>query len=492
MGMDSRIFTNGKISKILLKFAIPAVISLLVLELYNMVDTLFVGIYIGPDAIGALTIAFPIQRLLIAVGMLIAIGTSSLVSRNLGENNLKALKNTILNAFLITGLSLTTLSLLIYIFKNKIIYFLGASSTIFPYADNYISVILIGGIFQCLTVVLCYIMTALGNTKITLYANSLGAIINIFINYLLVAILGFGVIGAAIATVISQAIGFAFTLYKFKPIKKSFNLSFSLKSMKLSINKGILISIFIIGFSSFIIEISDAIVAVILNNLLAYNGGDEAIIIIGIVTKVSMFMFITIIGISSAMQPIVAFSFGASDKLKVREALITSIKAVSLSSVALWLILMIFSKQIIGFFLKDLTLLNDTVLAFRICISLLPSVSIYYICIYYYQAIGKAKLSFILSLYRQLIVFIPLATILTIKFGVMGALISYPIADFISCLTSIYFILKALNLNPLKYTLNLMNLFNKYRINNITFSKIESSENKELVSNKYIKDTAYT
>ena len=146
MGMDNKIFTNGKISTVLLKFAIPAIISLLVAELYNMVDTVFVGRYIGANAIGALTIAFPIQRLLISIGMLIAVGTSTFVARSLGEKNSEALKQTIVNALFITGLSLILLSLVIFLFKTRIIYFLGASSTTYPYANEYISIILLSRI----------------------------------------------------------------------------------------------------------------------------------------------------------------------------------------------------------------------------------------------------------------------------------------------------------------------------------------------------------
>lgn len=442
MGMDSRIFTNGKISKTLLKFAIPAVISLLVSELYNMVDTIFVGRYIGANAIGALTIAFPIQRFIISIGMLIAVGTSTFVARSLGEKNLNGLKQTIVNAFFITGISLIILSLTIFIFKTKIIYSLGASSATYPYANTYISIILLGGIFQCLTVVSCYIMTALGNTRVTLYANSIGAIMNVIVNYILIAGFGMGVEGAAIATVFSQILGFSFALYKFKAVKKSFNLSLSLNQLKISFDKNIILGIFAVGFSTFIIEISDAVVAIILNNMLFSSGGDAAIIMVGVITRVSMFMFVTIIGISSAMQPIVAYNFGAKDTKRMKEALFVSIKTVSIASLVFWLILMTFANQIIGFFLTDNAILTETVRAFRICISLLPSVGLYYIGIYYYQSIGEAKTSFLLSIYRQILVFIPLALILINTFGLMGAWISYPISDLISSLTSVYFIRK--------------------------------------------------
>ena len=444
MGMDDRIFNDSKISRVLFKFAIPAIVSLLVAELYNMVDTVFVGRYVGTEAIGALTIAFPVQRFLISIGLLIAVGTSTLVARNLGKQNKEGLISSILNALTMVFIALITISAITFFFRKNIITALGASSVTYPLAEKYITIILIGGIFQSIGVVACYIMTALGNTKITLYSNSLGAIINIIIDFFLVAILGFGVAGAAIATIVSQIIAFIYAMIEFKKVKDNFNLKFSFKLMLKSLQASVIWTILAVGFSTFVIEISDAVVAVVLNNLLFANGGDSAIVIVGVITRVSMFMFITIIGVSSAMQPIVAYNYGKQNFKKMKETLRVGITSVTITSLVLWLILMIFAKPIIGFFLKDASLLSDAVTAFRICISLLPSVGLYYTVIYYYQAIGAAKKSFILSIYRQILIFIPVVFIMVNLFGLMGAWLSYPISDFISSVTSLFFMNKAL------------------------------------------------
>ncbi|MBK1813786.1 MATE family efflux transporter [Clostridium sp. YIM B02505] len=443
MGINDKIYNDGKVSKVLLKFAVPAIISLLVLELYNMVDTVFVGRYVGADAIGGLTIAFPIQRLMIAIGMLISIGASTSVSRYIGERNIEHLKRTIVNAIMLTIVSLTVVILIICLFKKSIITALGASANTFSFADQYITIILIGGIFQCLSIVICYIMNALGNTRVNLYSNIIGSIFNIAINYILVVLMNYGVRGAAIATVVSQILAFIFAISRFKDIKKNFDISFSFKYIRTVVEKEFIVNIITIGFSTFIIEISDAVVSVILNNLLVSHGGDSAIIIVGVITKVSMFMFITIIGISSSMQPIVAYNYGRGNYTKMKEALKTAIIAVSVASTTFWIILMTFSSSIIGFFLKDSEILKDAVLAFRICISIIPVIGIYYICIYYYQAIDEAKTSFLLSIYRQLVIFIPVSIIFVQLFGIVGAWIAYPVSDIISAITSIHFIKQA-------------------------------------------------
>ncbi len=443
MGMDDRIFSDGKISKILLRFAIPAIISLLVAELYNMVDTIYVGRYIGANAIAALTIAFPIQRFLIALGFLVAIGASTYVSRNLGEKNFLEIEKTIINAFVITLTLMVFMTFLIFFFKESILYKLGASNVTYSLTNEYVSIVLMGGIFQCLGLVGCYIMTSLGNTKITLYANSIGAILNIILDYILVAYYGVGIQGAAIATVVSQIVSFFFVLYRFKEVFKSFKIKISIRSIFSSLSLDITSGIIAIGFSTFVIEISDAVVSVILNNLLYSKGGDTAIIIIGVITKISMFMFIAIIGISSAMQPIVAYNFGAEKYNRMKETVIVSIKTVTIISIIFAAVLGLLSNEIIGFFLMDEKILPSAVKAFRICISLLPFAGVYYIGIYYYQAIGEAKKSFLLSIFRQLVVFIPLAIIFVQVLGTLGAWIAYPISDLISASISLYLLNKA-------------------------------------------------
>lgn len=442
MGIDNSIFKEKKVSKILLRFAIPSIISLLVVELYNMVDTVFVGRYVGVNAIAALTVSFPVQRFLTSLGMLISIGASTFVARSLGSGNMKEVKDIIVNTFVLTIVTFLMVCLGIFVFKNSLITALGASSNVYPLADKYISIILIGGLFQCVSMVACYVMTALGNTKIALYSNFIGAIFNILIDYLLVARFGFGVEGAAIATAVSQFIAFAYTAYYFNKVRVKFNIRFTVMNIYKSFNKGLLAEIVAIGFSTFVIEISDAVVAVILNKLLISSGGDTAIIIVGVITKVSMFIFVTIIGISAAMQPIVAYNYGAGNYKKMRETLKVTIKAVTITSLVFGSFLMIFATPIIGFFVKDASILHSAVVAFRISIAVHPVIGIYYICIYYYQAIEESKKSFLLSIYRQLVLFIPLAILFVHMFGTVGAWIAYPVSDMISFVTSIYFIKK--------------------------------------------------
>ncbi|MFD3157724.1 MATE family efflux transporter [Haloimpatiens sp. FM7330] len=439
------VFATGKVSSVLIKFAIPAIISLFVAELYNMVDTVFAGIAIGSTGVGALTISFPIQRLISSLGLLIAIGASTMVARSLGEGNEKKVSTIITNSLFIMILVISILIISIYVFKNSIINGLGSTHNIFPLADKYISIVILGGLFQCFTIVIGYILTALGNARINLIATSMGAICNVIIDYILVIVFSLGIRGAAIATVSSQIISSIYIFYHFLKVKNEFNLS-----LKFSLNKKITLTIIAVGFSTFIVEISDAVVAVVLNNLLV-PFGDSGIVIIGVISKVSMFMYITIIGISSAMQPIVAFNYGAKNFKRVKDVIKKCITAVWISSIILWILMLIFSPIIIGTFIKDKDILVQAVKAFRIVICIFPCIGTYFVAIYYYQAIEEAKMSLILSIYRQILIFIPLVFVLVRFLGIVGIWIAYPVSDLISAFTGFYYMHRAMKSYDNKY-----------------------------------------
>lgn len=425
-----------------MRFAVPAVISLLVVEIYGMVDTVFVGRYIGANAIAALTIAFPIQKFLSAIGLLIAIGTSTHISRNLGEKNSSEINKTIMNSFFISTISMLMVPFIIFVFRSPILYKLGASNLTYSLTEDYSSIVLLSGIFQCFGMVMCYVLISFGKTKVNLYANTLGVLVNITLNYILVVLLQVGIKGAAVSTVVSQATVCAFAYYHFREVIKYYNIKLCLSSVIHAFNKNIIKSILAIGFSTFVVEISDAVGTVILNNLLYSSGGDNAITIIGAVTKVSMFMFIIIIGISSAMQPIAAYNYGAGKMNKVKETVYTTIKMVIISSVALVMLTGIFTREILGFFLKDKEILEQAVKAFRICIALIPLTGVYYVLIYYYQAIGQAKRGFLLSIFKDIIAFIPVVIVLVQAFGTLGAWLAYPATDILSALVSVYLLIK--------------------------------------------------
>lgn len=226
MTLDNRAFLKQSSKKLLFRFAVPAIFSLLVNELYNMVDTVFAGRYIGENAIGAMTIAFPIQKILIAMGLLIATGASTYAARVIGEKNYKELKKIVINSCALTIVSIISISFIIFQFKSSILYSLGASDNTYPMAVQYISIILFGSIFMCLASVMSYIMVSLGKTKTLLYTNIVGVLLNIILNYVLVIQLHMGIRGSGIATVLSQLAAFVVALVQFAYMNKKQNFKF--------------------------------------------------------------------------------------------------------------------------------------------------------------------------------------------------------------------------------------------------------------------------
>ena len=442
MTQNEELFAKEKVGKLLLKFSIPAIIALLVNELYNMVDTLFVGRVIGGNAIGALVVVFPIQRIVAAISMMLAIGSSTFVARKNGEGDYKGINDVMKNGISLALAIMIPLSILTFIFKDNILIMLGASENILPYAHDYLSIIIFGSTFLCLTTVMGYIMMALGNRKVTVASTSLGAILNIIIDYILVFKFNYGVKGAAVATVVSQIIGFLYASYKFRNTNKEFNLSFGI-----NFKREIVIGIVAVGFSAFIVEAEDGILLAILNNLLLNNVGDNGVIILGIISKVSMFMFITMLGIGAAMQPIAAYNLGAKNYKRLKKVIKETIIFAFITSAILWGVSFIFAEEIISLFVNERYLIVESAKAFRVMVAVFPLLSLYYVTIYYYQALGYAKTSFLISIFRQLIVMLPVSLILVkvLNLGALGVWLSYPIADLISSIASIFLIKRAFN-----------------------------------------------
>lgn len=426
MDNRSKMFGEEKIGKLLFQLSIPIIISLLVTELYNMVDTYFVGNYVGAEGIGALVLVFPIQRIIIALSIMFGIGTSTSFSRANGEKNREKAKKVIENGFSITVVIMLAITILFSVIKTPVLKALGASDAILPYAEDYLGIIIFGSVFLSLTMFTSHLMISLGNSKISIVSTSLGAILNIIVDFILVEKMGWGVKGAAIATTTSQIVGFLYAYRYLRDVKKDYGIK-----VGINLDKKIFIPLLLVGISSFIIEAEDGILMAFINKLLATTVGDEGIIVLGVVSKVYMFLFITMFGISSAMQPIAAFNSGAKNYGRLKEVVKKTAIYACVSTAVLWALGMIFTYEIMEVFVKDPVIIEKSVDAFRIMILLFPLISIYYVSIFYYQAIGKPRHSVSISILRQIVIMLPLSIILVKSFnlGAMGVWLSYPISD---------------------------------------------------------------
>lgn len=433
MGKSNKLFAEEKIGKLLLKFSIPIIISFLVLELYNMVDTLFVGRNVGRYGIGALVLVFPIQRIIIALSIMIAVGTSTAFSRANGQKDMDKARKFIRNGFSLSCLLMLSITGIIYFFSEKILLGLGASNQTLSHANTYLDIIILGSTFLSLTTFISHIMISLGNNKVSIASTSIGAIVNVIFDYILVVKLHMGVKGAAIATTVSQIIGFSYAYYNYSKIKKEYKIPSGF-----NLDKKFITPIVLVGLSAFIIESEDGVLMAVLNHLLLNTAGDKGIIVLGVISKVYMFLFITIFGIASAMQPIAAYNVGAKNYRRLKAVMEKTVIYAFITSAIMWAGTMIFAPQLMSLFVRDKEIIQESAKAFRIMVSVLPIVSIYYVSIFYFQALGKARTSILMSVFKQLILMLPISIILVKVFhlGATGVWLSYPISDILASVAS--------------------------------------------------------
>lgn len=427
-----------KISKLLLNLSLPATVGMLVNALYNLVDTIFVGRGVGAIAIGGLTVAFPIQMVIMAFAMMIGIGAASAISRSLGEKNIERADYVAGNSFLCVIILSAIISALGLIFTEPMLRIFGSTETILPYAKDYIKIILWGNIFFSFAMSSNNLIRAEGNAKVAMATMLIGAILNIILDPIFIFIFKLGIKGAALATIISQFISFLYILTYLYSGKSS--LKIKLHHLKPKIN--IIKEIFAVGSAAFFRQVSGSIVAIVVNNSLRVFGGDIALIIVGMLQRLTMFMFMPLFGVIQGMQPIVGFNYGAKKYDRLKEAVKLSLITATALATFSWLIVELFPAGIISIFTTDTEIITKGSLVIRIAVSMIPFIGIQIVAAGLFQSLGKAVPSLVLSLLRQVLLFIPLVIILprVLGLGIMGIWMAYPAADILSVILTVLYL----------------------------------------------------
>ena len=352
-----------KISSLLLKFSIPAIIGMLVSAMYNIVDRIFVGRTVGEPGIAGITIGFPFMLILMAFGMLIGIGATTLVSIRLGEKKKDEAEVIFGNAFtLLIGMAIA-LTVAGLIFLDPLLRLSGASEAILPYARDFMRIILFGSIFQNISFGMNNFIRAEGNPKIAMFTMLIGAILNIILDAIFVLNFGWGVQGAALATIISQAVSAVWVLYYF--LGKKSMLKIHIKNLKLQ--WPIITQIAIIGSAPFAMQMVASVLSIIINNSLKLYGGDVAIAGMGIINSIAMLILMPIFGINQGVQPIIGFNYGAKKFDRVKHALKLAVIAATIVVTIGFIITQLFTRQIISIFSKnEMHLVEFSVHALRV------------------------------------------------------------------------------------------------------------------------------
>lgn len=437
----SKMLGEEEIGPLLLKFSIPAIIGMLVNALYNIVDRIFIGKGVGSIGIGAIFITSPIALILMAFSMLIGIGGNSLSSIKLGQDKHDESELILGNSFVLLFLISIVLSITGLIFIEPLLKFFGASESILPYSKEYVSIILLGAPIQAIGFGMNNFIRGEGNPKVAMGTMLIGAITNIILDYIFIFRFNMGMKGAALATIIAQAVSAIWVVSYF--LGKNSMLQLKIENMKLRLH--VFKDIISIGFAPFSMQLAASMVTIVLNNTLGTYGGDIAISSMGVIHSITMLVLMPIFGINQGAQPIIGFNYGAEKYDRVKEALKKAVLGATFVCIIGFIMVQTIPGKLFNIFLEadiDISQILDVgVRGLRISLSMLPIIGFQIVSSNYFQATGKPKKASLLALSRQVLILIPALLILPKFLGLTGAWMATPVADFVaSALTGIFLI----------------------------------------------------
>lgn len=416
------------ISKLLFKQALPASIGILVMSLNILIDTIFVGQWIGSIAIAAINVVLPVSFFIAALGMAIGIGGSSIISRSLGSDNFQKARYTFANQITLTILITVSLVFLGLYFIESIIPLFGGKGGIYEPSKIYYTIVLYGVPFLALSMMGNSVIRAEGKPKFAMYALMIPSIGNIVLDIVFIKYLNMGMAGAAWATTGSYILCFIFIFWFFSSDKSELKI----KIHHLYLKKLIVKEITSLGSITLARQATVSITYLLMNNILYNYGGEVSVTAYAIVGRMMMFSLFPVYGITQGFLPIAGYNFGAKNFERVKEVISLAIKYASFFATLVFLILMIFPEEITKVFTSDTDVIRETPAAMRWVFLATPIIAIQLIGAAYFQGIGKAKIGLILALLRQGILFVPLILILPLFYGEMGAWMSFPISDLLA------------------------------------------------------------
>jgi putative MATE family efflux protein len=427
------------IGSLLLQYSLPAVIAMLVNAIYNIVDRVFVGQFAGEDALAGLTISFPVMMIIFAFASLVGIGGATLMSIRLGEKDHRGAShvfgNTLGFGTIITGITLIT----IFINLDGILRVFGAEGDVLPYAMGYMRIILAGFIFQMIAFILNSAVRTEGYPLLSMIAMMSSAITNIILDFIFIRNFGWGVEGAALATIIGQFVGLMI-LTSFYIRGKS---SFRLKLKDLVPEWKVMNGIFSIGVATFITTIGTSVSMTFLNRGLLEYGGNPAITAMGAINSLFTLFIMPIMGLQQGMQPIIGYNYGAKLRDRVYKTLKIGLTVAIGFSSFVFIIMQVFPVLFISLFLDPASAtVKIATDGLRIFILMLPLLSINLLGIAFFQSIAKGKISMILGSLRQFVFLIPMVLILPNFMGLTGVWIATPIADGLAILITTVVLVK--------------------------------------------------
>lgn len=423
---------SGSIPKLLAQLAIPAVVAQIVNLLYNIVDRIYIGHIpeIGASALTGVGLFTPILMLLNAFAMLAGAGGAPRAAIAMGEKDNKKAEKILGNCFSLLLVFAAVLTVVFYAAAPTLLRLFGASDVTLPYAVEYSRIYILGSIFVLIVLGMNTFITTQGFSKISMMTTVIGAVINIILDPIFIFVFGLGVKGAALATVLSQAVGACWIL-RFLTGNKTI---LRVKKANLKLEKKIILPCLALGVSTFVMMSTESLLSVSFTSSLSRYGGDLAVGAMTILTSVSQLVLMPLQGISQGGQPIISFNFGARKNDRVKEAFFTQFKVSVFFASACWAVVMLVPQVFAGIFTSDAGLSEYTAWALRIYMAGIFAVGFQGCCQQSFMALGQAKISLLMACLRKLILLIPLIFILPLFFEnkVFAVFLAEPVSDILA------------------------------------------------------------
>lgn len=418
------------IGKLLMQYAVPAIIAMTASSLYNMVDSIFIGHGVGTMAISGLALTFPLMNLAAAFGSLVGVGAATLISVKLGQKDYDTAQRVLGNVFVLNILLGVAFTVIVMAFLDPILYFFGGSDETVGYARDYMYIILLGNTITHLYLGLNAVLRSSGHPQKAMYATIATVIINTILDPVFIYGFGWGIRGAAIATIVAQIISLMWQLWIFSSKEELLHFHRGIFRLK----RKIVFDSLAIGMSPFLMNMAACFIVILINQGLKKYGGDLAIGAFGIVNRLVFIIVMIVMGLNQGMQPIAGYNFGAKQYERVTKTLkLTIIYATGVTTFG-FIIGMLFSDTVVGIFTSDAELIELSAKGLRIVVMFFPIIGFQMVTANFFQSIGMASKAIFLSLTRQMVVLLPCLLILPRFFGAAEVWYSMPISDLLASL----------------------------------------------------------
>lgn len=432
-------FGQGSVWKAIARMSIPAVVTMIVMVVYNMADTFFVGQLADPLQLAAISLASPVYMVMMAVGTLVGGGGCAAISHAYGEKNYKGIKAMSGACVILDVVASVLIGGIVLCFSDPILRFLGTDSTTYQYTKDYMMVLVLGMIFIVFSNSFANIIRSEGAAKESMIGNGIGTLLNMILDPLFILGLGMGVKGAAIATVIGNAV--ASVYYVFYILKS--NTAISLNPRYIVGHWKVFGNVTFLGIPNAISSLLNGVVGTISNHVLMTYGA-ATIASVGVGGKATMIASMLVMGICMGSQPIIAFNFGAKNYERTKSVM-TKLGIVSIVvGGTLTICCFLFRLPLAGMFLKDDTLMRQSAHIMEIQLLLAPFIGLYYIGINFLQSAGKAMLATILSIFRQFVCYVPAIYLFHRAFGLEGVFWVNPFCDAASILLAVFLLVRVM------------------------------------------------